>query len=233
MGTWGQPNEIHYEKVDPTYYVRSKDFFFEGRVLAIIMKESIGSRPIEMLTAYNSSDSIDIVKHDDNYVHMNIRRFVVVRQMREFCYACPIFTYSGEATTKHGVRASEHGIAHSWGQPPQLLPGESGITKPSISVVMAQNVPELQAACRIYYGIIHPIQYNVKVKEIGYVPQAEISYLIGNWQAEEDRIMQDAAVTESAYIPEEEDENKEYETGQDETSKADELATSLSHTSLG
>jgi hypothetical protein len=98
---------------------------------------------------------------------------------------------------------------------------------------MAGNVPDLPASCRIYYGIIHPIQYNVNVKNIGYVPQPHIPYLIGNWRAEDDGTTQHAAVTESAYIPEEEDENEEYETGQGETSKADELATSLSHTSLG
>jgi hypothetical protein len=59
------------------------------------------------------------------------------------------------------------------------------ITKASIAVVMANDVPELEPASRIYYGIQHPIQYNLKVKEIGYLPQAHVPTLIGNWRAED------------------------------------------------
>lgn len=42
-----------------------------------------GSRAMD----YNSSVSINRVKYMDNFVYTNVRRFVVVRQKREFCYA--------------------------------------------------------------------------------------------------------------------------------------------------
>ena len=211
FGTYSpSSNTLHYELVDTSYFVRSKPFFFEGRVFSVIMNETAGANSTDKITDYNSSNSINCVKYKDNYVYTNVRRFIVVRQKREFCYACPIFTYSGKATTKRGVRASEHGIAHSWGQKPQLLPGEGGITKPDIPVVMATGVSDLHAASRIYYGIIHPIQYNVKVKEIGYVPPVQVPVLIGNWKAEDDSdTEQESGVTANAEIPEDDEENND------------------------
>jgi hypothetical protein len=74
---------------------------------------------------------------------------------------------------------------YSRGHTPQLLPKESGITKPSISVVMADGAPILHQAARVYYGITYPIQYNVKVKEIGYIHPTEITRLISNWRTED------------------------------------------------
>ncbi|KAF2030976.1 hypothetical protein EK21DRAFT_28836, partial [Setomelanomma holmii] len=188
VGTWGSAGALHYEEVDPSYCVKDKSFFFVGRVFSVIMNETAGSNAINSgtVTDYNSSSSINAVKYKDNYVYTNVRRFIVIRTKREFCYACPIFTYSGKATTKRGVRPKEHGIAYSWGSQPQLIPGEAGMTKPSIAVVMAQGVPLLHAASRIYYGIIHPTQLNVKVKEIGYVPTEQVPYLIGNWKEEDE-----------------------------------------------
>lgn len=149
-------------------------------MFAIIMNETAGST-----TDYNTSRSINEVKYEGNYVYTNVRRFIVVRQKREFCFACPIFTYSGKATTKYGVHAREHAIAYTSGYSPQPLAGEYGITKTSIGIIMTQNNPALNAASRIYFGIHHPIQYNVKVKEIGYVQPDHVPYLIGNWKEED------------------------------------------------
>jgi hypothetical protein len=52
---------------------------------------------------------------------------------------------------------------------------------------MASGVPNLHPAARVYYGLHHPIQYNVNVKEIGYVPPDQVPYLISNWRAEDER----------------------------------------------
>ncbi|KAI1588653.1 hypothetical protein PtrEW13061_006665 [Pyrenophora tritici-repentis] len=187
------------ESVDPSYYVRSRDFFIEGRVFAVIMNETAGdtSRPLD----YNTSRSLNKVRFNNNWVYTNTRRFIVVRKKREFCYACPIFTYSGRATTKSGVVPGEHSIVYSRGTDPTLLNGEYGITKPPIVVDMTAGENYLQFASRIYFGIHHPIQYNVKVKDVGQVPEEAIPLLIGNWR-EENRADQDsrqsASVTDLA-----------------------------------
>lgn len=76
---------------------------------------------------------------------------------------------------------SEHAIAYSWGQQPELLPGESGIVMDPICIVMNEGERPLSVASRIYFGIHHPIQYNVKVKDIGYVSGDHMGRLLGNW----------------------------------------------------
>jgi hypothetical protein len=113
----------------------------------------------------------------------------------------PIYTYSGRGTTKHGVEASEHGIAYSWGNQATLLPGETGITKPSLQVVMTEGERDLDRASRIYYGIHHPIQYNVKVKDVGYVVPDQVPILIENWKKEDGETKQSGKVTASAEMP--------------------------------
>lgn len=50
---------------------------------------------------------------------------------------------------------------------------------------MSSGVPPLHKAARVYYGVHHPVQYNVNVKEIGYIPGAETHILIRNWQEED------------------------------------------------
>jgi hypothetical protein len=188
------------------YYVRDRKFFVEGKVFAVIFSETAGTTA----TSYNSSISLSNVRFADHYVHTQSRRFVVVRQKREFCFACPIFTYSNRATLKRGVRPEEHGIAYSSGQEPKFVPDEKGINKPSIAVAMAQDEPDLHIASRIYYGIHHPIQYNVKVKDIGQVLPHHLPSLIGNWKAEDEgesrqapEVTATAEEPELPYLPEE------------------------------
>ncbi|OAL00915.1 hypothetical protein IQ06DRAFT_376554 [Phaeosphaeriaceae sp. SRC1lsM3a] len=180
-------NNLHYEKLDPSYYVRDRQFFEEGKVFQVILSENAGNTA----TSYNSS--ISEVRFEGHYVFTQARRFVVVRQRREFCYACPIFTYSLRGTTKKGVRPEEHGVAYSYGQKATLLQGETGIKKPSIAINMAPGEPSLHVASRIYYGIHHPVQYNVKVKDIGHVLPSYLHALIGNWKSEDNGETKQAA----------------------------------------
>jgi len=181
--TYPKRSKDKFERLDERFRVRNKAFFSEGRVFAVIMNETAGNHnPTSGVTDYNSSQSLNEVKWKGNIVYTNNRRFIVVRQKREFCFACPIFTYSNRGTTKAGVKPAEHTIAYSQGQQPQLLPGETGITKAPIEIVMAEGEANLNVASRIYFGIHHPIQYNVKVKEIGYVIRAHIPNLIGYWK---------------------------------------------------
>jgi hypothetical protein len=64
---------------------------------------------------------------------------------------------------------------------------------------MAKNEPNLHVVSRIYYGIYHPIQYNVKAKAIGYVPSNYLATLIGSWRAESEVTEQAIEVTVDAF----------------------------------
>ncbi len=174
---------LHYETIDSSYHVRNKAFFNVGRVFAVMWNETAGETksPID----YKTSTTISCVKYADNRVHTTVRRFVVVKTKQEFSFACPIFTYKNQGTTKNGVRPAQHAVIYSWGRSPQLLPGETGITKASIGVVQTEGIPVLSRASRIYFGIHHPVQYNVRVKDMGYVVPDHIPTLIGNWREED------------------------------------------------
>ena len=110
----------------------------------------------------------------------------------------PIFSYGNKATTKSGVVPSEHAIAYSVGTQPQLVYGEAPLVKASIPIVMEEGATPLVAASRIYFAIHHPIQYNVKVKSLGYVHPDWLPTFLGYWNQENTDSRQDLDVTHNA-----------------------------------
>jgi hypothetical protein len=86
---------------------------------------------------------------------------------------------------KPGVNPDEHAIIYSFGSTPVLLPGEANLTKEPIPVVMNRGERPLSQAARIYFGIHHPIQYNVKVKDLGHVHKDWMPKLLGYWLKEQ------------------------------------------------
>jgi hypothetical protein len=68
---------------------------------------------------------------------------------------------------------------------------------------MTEGERDLDRASRIYYGIHHPIQYNVKVKDVGYVVPNQVHTLIQNWKEEDGETKQSGKVTANAEMPQE------------------------------
>jgi hypothetical protein len=112
-------------------------------------------------------------------------------------FKSPIFTYGNRGTTKPGVVPEEHAIIYSYGDAPTLLPGEASLSKQPICVFMQQGETPLSRASRIYFGIHHPIQYNVKVKELGDVRPEHLAYLVGYWNMENQADSQQSAMVTS------------------------------------
>jgi hypothetical protein len=98
----------------------------------------------------------------------------------------PIFTYSGRGTSKPGVDPSEHAVAYSYGTFPQLLHGEQPLEKHPICIVMTEKERPMPEASRIRFGVYHPVQYNVKVKDLGYVHPDWVPTILGYWNKEQD-----------------------------------------------
>lgn len=96
----------------------------------------------------------------------------------------PIFTYNNQGTKKSGVEPDEHAVAYTYGKAPTLLPGEDELSKDPICIVMNEGEKPLSIASRIFFGIHHPIQYNVKVKDLGYVHPDHLVNLLGYWAME-------------------------------------------------
>jgi len=174
---------LHYETLDSTYFVRNRGFFQEGRLFAVLFTEPAGANATRgnVVTDYNSSLSLVML---GGYAHTQVRRFIVVRDKKAFCYAVPIFSYQGQGTKKPGVSPQEHAIAYSYGTTPQPLPGEQPLSKAPICIVTNEGDRALSQASRIFFGIHHPIQYNVKVKDLGYVHPNEMPRFLGYWTME-------------------------------------------------
>jgi hypothetical protein len=79
---------------------------------------------------------------------------------------------------------------------PTLVYGEAPLVKLSIPIVMEEGVTPLVSASRIYFAIHHPIQYNVKVKSLGYVHPDWLPTFLGYWKQENLDSKQDVEVTQ-------------------------------------
>ncbi|KAH7378343.1 hypothetical protein BKA66DRAFT_467089 [Pyrenochaeta sp. MPI-SDFR-AT-0127] len=181
QGTSDQHSQSTYESLDASYFVRKGDYFKEGVVFAVLFTEAAGQTALNAVTDYNTA--LSRVRYNE-WAHTQVRRFVIVRRRREFCFAVPIFTYSGQGTKKEGVVPDEHSIAYSYGSSPQLLHGETKSSKHDICIVMNSGEPHLSRASRIYFGIHHPIQFNLKVKDLGYVHPNWMPAFLGYWNME-------------------------------------------------
>ncbi|KAI4945159.1 hypothetical protein J4E91_008136 [Alternaria rosae] len=207
-----QYGRYYWQHYIEAFYVRGSAFFEEGKVFAVLFTEPAGPNALNGLNPmadYNTN--LSIVKYDD-FVRTQVRRFIVTKRRREFCFAVyallyatciatwlifgsPIFTYYGQATTKNGVVADEHAIAYSLEMEPQLVSGEAPLLKAPIPIVTEENNKPLVPASRIYFACHHPIQYNVKVKNLGHVHPDYLPTFLGYWNQENTDSKQDIDVT--------------------------------------
>jgi hypothetical protein len=148
------------------------------------------------------SNSISVGKYGEQ-VYTQIRRFVVVKVPRKkhfvyawlvptlLCYtSCtdtisPISTYSSRGTAKPGVDPKEHAIVYMSGTLPTYLPGESSSSmREPIEVVPTNGRETLDRASRLRFGKTFPIEWNVKVKDVGRIAPSHMSKLIQYWKEE-------------------------------------------------
>ncbi|OMP84065.1 hypothetical protein BK809_0001449, partial [Diplodia seriata] len=90
----------------------------------------------------------------------------------------PVSTYGGRATTKRGLDPQQHAIVYITGSVPQYVAGEQRLQKAPIPIIPAEGSVTLNGASRVNFAIHHPIQHNVKVKDLGIVHPDYIPTLI-------------------------------------------------------
>jgi len=96
----------------------------------------------------------------------------------------PIFTYGGRGTLKPGCKPAEHAIIYNIGcQEPSPLEGETGIVYSPIGVNSPEDEP-MYFASRINFGKAYPIEWNVKVKDLGMVCDKDMEALITYYRNE-------------------------------------------------
>jgi hypothetical protein len=137
-------------------------------------------RPIaEYPTTVAKNSTFSLIHLGKNYFQCH--NFVVVEVQSKILYAMPVATYAGRATTEPDVIADDHAILYKWGYAPILLPGEDGITKSSFAIVTHDPSYDVPPTCRINFGACHSIEYNVKVKDVGFILQNQLAALRGYW----------------------------------------------------
>ncbi|KAF2803224.1 uncharacterized protein BDZ99DRAFT_526598 [Mytilinidion resinicola] len=186
-GQFETGNHIHgtdgeYEQLDPSYTVRqdARTFFRRGRLFSVLFSEGMGET-----ARMQDRDCVTVVKYGGK-VFTQIRRFVVVGEKKGFSYGCPIYTYKDRATTKPGCRPSEHAVVYySTLQSPTLLPGETDLVKKPIGVKPSDpNQQPMNTASRIRFGKVYPIDWNVKVKDLGKVIDEDMERLLAYYTKE-------------------------------------------------
>jgi hypothetical protein len=87
---------------------------------------------------------------------------------------------------KPGCRPSEHTIVHFSGTRPFYFDGEyeSGMTKDPIEIVPAEPNATMDPTSRLRFGKTFPVEWNVKVKDIGQVAPHHMAKLIEYWREE-------------------------------------------------
>jgi hypothetical protein len=191
--TRGRPDGL-----DPDYYMRkgaeAHQFFKKGRVFCLLWSEPAGEtrqHQVEDDLFSVTSHPVTIGKHGEA-IYQQIRRFVIVRVPRKkhFVYACPITTYGGRATAKQGCSPREHAIVYLSGKQPQTvrgeipIRGEGGMTKDPIEIKPASTNESLDIASRLRFDKTYPVEWNVKVKDIGRVVPQDMPRLLQYWKDE-------------------------------------------------
>ncbi|KAL1638752.1 hypothetical protein SLS58_008676 [Diplodia intermedia] len=172
----GNEEGIDSESLDPGYMIQHRRFFTQGRMFSILFTEPCGENATAGPTT-RRVDNISTVMFNQR-VFSNIRRFIVVKEGRGFAYACPVSTYGGRATTKPGLEPQQHAIVYITGSQPQYVPNEQRLQKAPIPIIPAEGSMTLSGASRVNFAIHHPIQHNVKVKDLGTVHHDYIPTLI-------------------------------------------------------
>lgn len=137
----------------------------------------------ENMARGNENDAVTIIRFGES-VYSQIRRFVVVSVRHGFVKACGISTYSGRGTLKPGCKPKEHAAVYLSGSYPVTFQGEE-LTKEPIEIQPADSSVRITAASRVRFGKTYPIEWNVKVKDIGRVIPEHISKLITYWRMED------------------------------------------------
>lgn len=165
-----------FERRDPN---KAGKFFKVGRVFAIITHSDHGN-PDDGNTSPKWT-----TRKGDLVIYSHVNRFAVVREGHGFCWAVPINTYEGRATTKPGFNERDrqaHAIIHDTQRQPQAVRGEGELGKRPISIVKSETAEVLHPASRINFQKVSSIEHNVRAMSVGKVSEASIGDFERYWK---------------------------------------------------
>jgi hypothetical protein len=170
------------EKLDSSFFIRSRSFFSVGRVFKVLWAEPAGGNATVITN--NTFQN-----HLGERVHSKVRWFVVIREGSYYCGALPIATYGGRGVAKPGVVKSEHGIIYTGRSIPRpdetelpTRPNEQGMRSEPIQVDPDSPIDRLDPKSRINFAAVSTVHHNIKAKSMGMVNRNSIRILLQHFQ---------------------------------------------------
>jgi hypothetical protein len=166
-------------------------FFVVGRVLSIVTHSDYTADP----SKFRASNEKWLTRWNNRwgYIFSHVQRYIVIRQGHGHCWALPINTYEGYATTKSGLSWDDiqaHAIAHSTGDEPALVTGERNLSKKPIAIDCIDN-HRLHYASRLNFAKVATIEHNVRAMEIGMIAAESRAHLIAYFKMEYEKEYRD------------------------------------------
>lgn len=164
--------------LDRSFQVQTdpRHFFVFGRVFRVLWHEPSGAS-LNGQVPYNNVTSIG--KFGEG-LYTTLRWMLVVKEGSAHCICSPISTYGGRGLSKNLSQSdiAAHAIIHATDAEPQPLPGEPRMSKVPIPVsVRNHDLNPIQVASRVNFSQLHTVQHNVKVAEVGMVPERFHDYV--------------------------------------------------------
>lgn len=169
------------EKLWPEYQVRRKprNFFVVGRVFSALWPEPAGNSVVSRKTVFDRLGQP---------IFSKIRRFVVIREGKNFCTGLAISTYGRRGVSAPAVDKSEHVIIYTGkncsnvkrDELPKRL-GEGSMRAPAIQVNSDNPMEKLDEMSRLNLASVHTIQHNIKVRNVGLVSEKSLPHLLSHF----------------------------------------------------
>ena len=178
------------DRLDERYQVRqdARKFFIEGRVFALMWHESAGQG--KKAGQGNGKGQTNSAKYQTK-VFSQIRRMIVGQEREGFCWCIPVYTYNSQGVAKHGMKEQErkaHTVLHMTKTTAFTSVEEKGMMpKSPISVSPANEDQALDRMSRAHFGMVHTVQWNVPVMNVGRVSQDSMDDFREYWDAEHSR----------------------------------------------
>ena len=82
---------------------------------------------------------------------------------------------------------TEHAVIYTGSEIPKELPGETRIFKEAIKVIPVDEEQAFDPRSRINFARTFPVEYNVKVMEVGKVAESDMRRFIGYYKNEAEK----------------------------------------------
>lgn len=148
---------------------QAEQFFKVGRVLSVVIHSDYTADPRKFRAS--KEKWLTPRNNKSGYIFSHVQRYIVIKTGHGFCWALPINTYEGLATTKRGLTLDEiqaHAIVYSTDHKPSLVMGERTLSKRSIAIDCIDN-HRLHYASRLNFAKVVTIEHNMWAMEIGMV----------------------------------------------------------------